>query len=230
MRLTRLEVVVKSVKSEIVDDFWNQREGYVVRYELDCKLVDRSGATVLEGQLSGIGFDAAMMRDAPEKLKRRVGWPAYVVSGARHLRGRIIRVKITVDGGETLHRRVRTVVVGNVGRLQAGIPLLPDAEPDDGILDVIVIAPRGLLDWGRVADRVLTRRSRPDRRMERYRGRHVVDPRTRRPHGNPRQRERANVHVADGTPTLAGSARGRAFGHTLSTWRMRRSGLDAGRS
>jgi YegS/Rv2252/BmrU family lipid kinase len=133
--------------------------------------------------MAGLGFDAAMMRDAPEGLKKAVGWPAYVVSAAKHLRGRGIRVAITLDDAEPLHRRVRTVVVGNV-KLQAGIPLLPDAEPDDGILDVVVIAPRHALDWLRVAGRVMRRADVPDRRMERFRGRHVV---LEASHAQPRQ-------------------------------------------
>jgi len=124
--------------------------------------------------MAGLGFDAAIMRDAPEGLKKRVGWPAYVVSGAKHLRGRGIRVAITLDDGEKLHRRVRTVVVGNVGRLQGNIPLLPDAEPDDGILDVVVIATRNVADWARVAGRVIRRAHVPDRRMERFTAQHVL--------------------------------------------------------
>jgi YegS/Rv2252/BmrU family lipid kinase len=124
--------------------------------------------------MAGLGFDAAIMRDAPEGLKKRVGWPAYVVSATKHLRGRGIRVSITVDDGEPVERRVRTVLVGNVGKLQGGIPLLPDAKPDDGILDVAVIAPRNILDWARVAGRVVRRADAPDRRMERFRGTHVV--------------------------------------------------------
>jgi diacylglycerol kinase family enzyme len=124
--------------------------------------------------MAGLGFDAAIMRDAPEGLKKLVGWPAYVVSAGKHLRGRGIRVAITVDGGEPMHRRVRTVVVGNVGRLQGGIPLLPDAKPDDGLLDVVVLAPRNAIDWLRVTGRVLRRADVPDRRMERFRGKHVV--------------------------------------------------------
>jgi diacylglycerol kinase (ATP) len=124
--------------------------------------------------MAGLGFDAAIMRDAPEGLKQKVGWPAYVVSGAKHLRGRGIRVSITIDGGAPLHRRVRTVVVGNVGRLQGNIPLLPDARPDDGILDVVVIATRNVLDWARVTGRVVRRVHVPDRRMERFTGQHVL--------------------------------------------------------
>jgi diacylglycerol kinase family enzyme len=61
-----------------------------------------------------------------------------------------------------------------VGRLQGGVPLLPDAEPDDGLLDVVLIAPRNLVDWMRVAGRVLRRADVPDRKMERFRGRHIV--------------------------------------------------------
>jgi diacylglycerol kinase family enzyme len=124
--------------------------------------------------MAGLGFDAAIMRDAPEGLKRHMGWPAYVVSASRHLRGRGIRVRLTLDEGIPMHRRVRTVVVGNVGRLQANIPLLPDARPDDGWLDIVVIAPRHTVDWVRVAGRVIRRSNVPDRRMERFRAKHVV--------------------------------------------------------
>ncbi|MEP6760422.1 MAG: diacylglycerol kinase family protein [Sporichthyaceae bacterium] len=124
--------------------------------------------------MAGLGFDAAMMRDAPEGLKDKVGWPAYVVSATRHLRDRGVSVTVTVDDGETMTRRLRTVIVGNVGKLQGGIPLLPDAKPDDGVLDVVLIAPRHLMDWLRVAGRVLRKADVPDRTMERFRGRHIV--------------------------------------------------------
>lgn len=124
--------------------------------------------------MAGLGFDAAIMRDAPEGLKKAVGWPAYVVSAGKHLRGRGIRVTLTIDGGMPMHRRVRTVVVGNVGKLQGNIPLLPDAKPDDGILDVVVIATRNIVDWARVTGRVMRRAHVPDRRMERFTAKHVL--------------------------------------------------------
>jgi YegS/Rv2252/BmrU family lipid kinase len=123
--------------------------------------------------MAGLGFDAAMMADAPEALKARVGWPAYIVSGVRHLADRPMTVGLRIDGGERLTRRASTVLVGNVGRLQGGIPLMPDAEPDDGILDVVVIAPRHVVDWVQVGARVLARRRGGDRRVERFRARRV---------------------------------------------------------
>jgi YegS/Rv2252/BmrU family lipid kinase len=123
--------------------------------------------------MAGLGFDAAIMADAPERLKAQVGWPAYVVSGARHLTDRPITVGLRIDDGERLTRRVRTVVIGNVGRLQGGIPLLPDAQPDDGVLDVVVISPRHAGDWVRVGARVISRHDRVDRRVERFRAERV---------------------------------------------------------
>ncbi len=124
--------------------------------------------------MAGMGLDAAIMRDARPELKERMGWPAYVVSAGKHLRGKGWRVALTLDEQRPLQRRVRTVVVGNVGKLQANIPLLPEAEPDDGLLDVVVLAPRGTLDWGRVVGRVLTGRLKRDRRVERFRCRRVL--------------------------------------------------------
>jgi YegS/Rv2252/BmrU family lipid kinase len=123
--------------------------------------------------MAGLGFDAAMMRDAPEGLKRRMGWPAYVLAGSRHLRERPIAITLTIDDAPPRSRHVRSVVVGNVGRLEADIPLLPDAQPDDGVLDVVVIAPRSVLDWPRVVARVLRRADRADGLLERFTGRRV---------------------------------------------------------
>ena len=92
--------------------------------------------------MGGLGFDAAIMAGASEALKQRMGWRAYVVSGMRNLRYPARRVEVSVDGGPYMRYRARTVVVGNVGLLQAGIPLLPDARVDDGRLDVVVVAPQ----------------------------------------------------------------------------------------
>ncbi|NYI05482.1 diacylglycerol kinase family protein [Allostreptomyces psammosilenae] len=108
--------------------------------------------------MAGVGLDAAMVADAPDDLKRMVGWPAYVVSGARHLRDRRMRVLLRLDDRPPIRTRARAVLVGNVGRLQGGVELMPAAQPDDGLLEVVVIAPAGLWDWARVAGEVITRR------------------------------------------------------------------------
>jgi YegS/Rv2252/BmrU family lipid kinase len=123
--------------------------------------------------MAGIGFDAAMMADASEGMKQLAGWPAYVVSGLRHLRDPVMRVQLRIDDNPPLHRPARTVLVGNVGRLQGGLELLPDAVPDDGLLDVVVVAPRTLLDWIPLIWRVFRRDRRQHRHLERFRGRTI---------------------------------------------------------
>ncbi|MFF0215288.1 diacylglycerol kinase family protein [Streptomyces vinaceus] len=97
--------------------------------------------------MAGAGFDAAMVRDASPRLKERLGWAAYVVSALRHLRDSRMRLSIRLDGGAPLERRARMVVIGNVGTLQGGLPLLPDARPDSGRLDVVLLDPRGAAGW-----------------------------------------------------------------------------------
>lgn len=92
------------------------------------------------------------------------------MSGVRHLRDRPIQDELTVDVHEPVRRAARSVVVGNVGMVQAGLRLLPDARPDDGLLDVVVLSPLGLLDWARVLVRLASRRPGLDRDVERFQG------------------------------------------------------------
>ena len=123
--------------------------------------------------MAGTGFDARMMREAPEGLKGVVGWPAYLVGGARGLRRSRVHVQVALDDDAPRTAVVRTVLVGNVGRLQGGLQLLPDAQPDDGTLDVALVAPRNPKDWAILIGRALTRRNRPDRRLELFRARQI---------------------------------------------------------
>ncbi len=124
--------------------------------------------------MAGMGLDAAIMNEAPEIWKTRVGWPAYFLTGARHLSYPAIPMEIIVDDAEPIRRLARTVVVGNVGSLTARIPLLPDALIDDGVLDVVVVAPRRLFGWVGVAARILTKHPRRDASLDRFTGQRVV--------------------------------------------------------
>jgi YegS/Rv2252/BmrU family lipid kinase len=111
--------------------------------------------------MAGLGFDAKMLGESSEPLKKRLGWAAYVLSALRHLRDRPVRVSLVADGGTPLRLRASAVIVGNVGWLQGGIRLLPDAQPDDGTLDAVVLTARGWAGWIRLAGRVLLRRNSP---------------------------------------------------------------------
>jgi diacylglycerol kinase family enzyme len=54
--------------------------------------------------------------------------------------------------------RASTLIVGNVGWLRGGLPLLPDARPDDGMLDAVVLTVGGLTGWLAVIADILLRR------------------------------------------------------------------------
>lgn len=124
--------------------------------------------------MCGMGWDAAMMA-APEALKKHLGWGAYAIEGARRFRQKPMRLRLSVDGGPEQHIFGRTVLIANVGTLVAGLKLLPESEPDDGFLEVLVIDPSSPLDWVRTTTGILRGKgsdSDPSRTL--IRGRDVV--------------------------------------------------------
>jgi diacylglycerol kinase family enzyme len=109
--------------------------------------------------MAGLGFDAAMMAETSEELKHRIGWPAYVAGLLRALvRTPRVTYTVTVDDGPPVRRRGIGVLIANVGNLQGGVVLLPDAVPDDGLLDVIVLAPQRPTGWIQLLWAILRRR------------------------------------------------------------------------
>jgi YegS/Rv2252/BmrU family lipid kinase len=108
--------------------------------------------------MAGLGLDARMLISASDPLKKRLGWLAYAISAARHLGDRPMRVTVSADGARRRRMRANTLIVGNVGWLRGGLPLLPDARPDDGMLDAVVLIARGLPGWLAVAADILLRR------------------------------------------------------------------------
>jgi diacylglycerol kinase family enzyme len=117
------------------------------RRRLDVGVLDGRCFTVM----AGMGLDAHMLHDAPEALKRRIGWPAYLVAAARHLCEPPMTLTMRIDGGPPLTRRARMLLIGNVGRLQGGIRVFPQARPDDGLLELAVLMPprrRSLIPLG----------------------------------------------------------------------------------
>ena len=64
-------------------------------------------------------------------------------------------------------------LIGNVSQLPGNISLIPDAEPDDGLLDVYVASPHRITHWFRVFLRLITRRRHGDDRVDQWRGRRV---------------------------------------------------------
>lgn len=125
--------------------------------EIDVSGEDSDPAREAFLVMAGLGFDAEVMATVEPALKQKVGWWAYVVAGARRLHGRTTAVVMQLDDGEAVRSRIRSVIIGNCGELTGGLALLPDAEPDDGWLDIVVVAPRRFVEWGAVVFTVLSR-------------------------------------------------------------------------
>jgi diacylglycerol kinase family enzyme len=124
--------------------------------------------------MAGIGLDAAVVAAARPHVKRRLGWVAYAVSGVTQLSLPPCEFTVRLDDEEPLRRQARCVVVGNTGLLPGGFALLPGARLDDGLLNVGILAPSGVLGWVRVAGRILTRSRHQDRQLERFPARRIL--------------------------------------------------------
>lgn len=120
--------------------------------------------------MAGLGYDAAIMANTVDGLKDRVGWLAYVEAGIRHLPGKPVKAKISVDGKHPVRRRLRSVMVGNCGKIMGGVEIFPDAKVDDGILDVVILAPIGRLGWLNVLAGVFGRKGRKNQSVEYFTG------------------------------------------------------------
>ncbi|MFB4294088.1 diacylglycerol kinase family protein [Nonomuraea sp. ATR24] len=109
------------------------------------------------------GFDSRVNERA-NALSWPPGMARYLVATARELRSfEPIPFRVTIDGGEPVEREAMMVAVGNTSSYGAGMRICPDARPDDGLLDVVMVGAVGKGEFLRVFPRV-------------YRGTHVAHP------------------------------------------------------
>jgi diacylglycerol kinase family enzyme len=118
--------------------------------------------------MAGIGLDAAVVGAAHGLAKRLAGWPAYALAAAGQVLRPAVTFSVRLDGGEPLTRQARCVTAGNSGALPGGFAIMPQARLDDGRLDVVFLAPSGLLGWAYVGCRVAVGSGRDDLQLERF--------------------------------------------------------------
>lgn len=136
-------------------------------------VIDRSGDERLFLVMAGLGFDAVVMADTNDNLKDRVGWLAYVDAGIRKLPGKPAKARIAIDGARPLPRRLRSIMAGNCGKLQGGLELFPGAKIDDGVLDIMTVAPSGTFGWLGVLTGLLNRGRSKDPAVEYFQGKTI---------------------------------------------------------
>ncbi|WP_382309761.1 diacylglycerol/lipid kinase family protein [Herbiconiux sp. UC225_62] len=120
--------------------------------------------------MTGLGIDARMIDDTDDVLKKRVGWLAYARAVAAALRQtRQLTGRYRLDGAPPRGVRANTIMIGNCGLLPANILLLPDAEVDDGLFEVVLLRPTSPWGWAQIMAKVFwengaRRRTAPEHR------------------------------------------------------------------
>lgn len=146
----------------------------------EVRRIDMIQLTVDDGKadhfavMAGVGIDAVTMEATDPKLKKLVGSAAYLVAAGKALGRLPLKATITVDDEKPFRRKASLCVIGNVGKLQAEVTVIPDARVDDGLLDVLIASPRRGRDWVRLIAKVLLRRQHDDDQVDRRRGRRVT--------------------------------------------------------
>jgi len=123
--------------------------------------------------MAGVGWDAAVAKRVPSRLKRRLGDIAYVLQAAGMLpQLRPSPAHWTIDG-EPQEGRLAFMVIGNT-RLYGGlVQFTKSAYADDGLLDVLALCPGSIVDGARLGMKTLTGRLGGDHHVLESRARSV---------------------------------------------------------
>jgi YegS/Rv2252/BmrU family lipid kinase len=130
--------------------------------------------------VAGAGYDAAVMAAATRPLKDRWGFGAYIYAAVKQaLTAEPVEFTIVADDNEIRINAV-SVMLANMGELFAsfipvGLPLAPKPTLSwqDGLLDVVIIAPRNLPEFAAVLWRAATRQFSGDSRLIHLQAREV---------------------------------------------------------
>jgi len=115
------------------------------RRRIDLGRLTAGGRPTMFAVACGVGFDADVMESTGRAAKEHLGKLAYVASAIRR-QGQVHDVthEVTLDG---VHQSMDAaqVLIANFGGMGAGVKARLEVEPDDGLLDVLVIRASGPL-------------------------------------------------------------------------------------
>ena len=97
--------------------------------------------------IAGVGMDARVMAATDKKLKKRIGWIAYIEASVKQLPMKFDKFEVSIDGQPKRTLKSYSLLIGNAGWLPGQISMMPDARLDDGRLDMAAIGPRRIWNW-----------------------------------------------------------------------------------
>lgn len=106
--------------------------------------------------VSAGGFSGLVNEKLTPEMKSSWGPLAYIRSAAAALPElRAYVTRIALDDKETISESLYNVIVGNGRYVAGGIPVAPEALPDDGLLDLVLIPERPVADLAILAPQML---------------------------------------------------------------------------
>ena len=141
--------------SAAVDLAFGQDEWAIDVGEITIRRVDGSRERRSFLVMAGVGLDAKMPAATDDELKKKASWLAYVKAIAVALRDQSnLGGRIQLDERPARRLSAHTVIDANCGSLPGKILLLPEAQVDDGVLDVVMFRPKHLLGWVQIITKV----------------------------------------------------------------------------
>lgn len=119
--------------------------------------------------VAGVGHDAATLAAVHPRHKARLRWLAYFVPGVQRLGRDGHALRLWLDDEAVEAGPLWTVLAVNAAQLPGGVRVVPGARLDDGVLHTVLVSPRTVLDWGRIAVTGLGRVTPSDHPALRYR-------------------------------------------------------------
>jgi len=140
---------------------------------IDAGVVNRAdGSTSWFGCVLSAGFDA-IVNERANLMRWPRGRQRYNLALLRELAFlKPIRYRLTIDGVESETSAVLVAVANNVS-LGGGMRITPDAELDDGLLDLFVVQPLSRMAFLRIFPRVFKGTHVTDARVSIRRARHI---------------------------------------------------------
>lgn len=120
--------------------------------------------------MAGCGFDAKIIDETSREKKKRLGLLAYYIEGVmQFFRSKYALFKIRLDNNKIIKTRALTVIIANsAGILGNMASLAPQASLNDGLLDVIIISPKGISGTLQVLWEIIFRTPRDTRSKIRH--------------------------------------------------------------
>jgi diacylglycerol kinase (ATP) len=106
--------------------------------------------------VSAGGFSGLVDEKLTLEIKHTWGPLAYVLGAATALPNlHAYRTQVVFDGGKSLSMDLYNVVIGNGRFVAGGLPIAPDADLSDGLLDVILIPRRSVPEMALLAAEIV---------------------------------------------------------------------------